>query len=349
MTPQSNLSAMIAVFICIVTSLSLPPAHADNSSIETYDSSSGGGMINRAPLISSKIAPSDLDSISSSISNISESLNEILNEPVVDDVPDEVTAETDNMETELTPLVALPAGTAPDSEMPKNTDIVEPDISVTKPQIAAVEQVTPVQSSATETTAPAVASVQLTIKNDSDKSIQHNTIKYLKIDLDGKILADNSENWSCVEDTDKGLIWEIKSDDDTIRDKNNSYSWFEASLTDTTQGVADAGKCKGDINCDTQSYTQAVNAQNYCGYSDWRLPTREEMLSIVNFENTSSSVMINSHYFPDALPSWYWTASSNENHPEHAWYVLFRNGIAINDLKARPKHIRLVRNQTEKG
>ena len=26
-----------------------------------------------------------------------------------------------------------------------------------------------------------------------------------------------------------------------------------------------------------------------------------------------------------------------------AWYVLFRNGIALNDLKERPKHIRLVR------
>ena len=156
-------------------------------------------------------------------------------------------------------------------------------------------------------------------------------------------MGDDSETWSCVEDTNNGLTWEIKSNDGGVHDKNNSYTWFQPSLLEVVRGVANGGQCKGDSDCDTESYVQTMNKKNYCGYSDWRLPTREEMLSIVSFESAASKVTINIDYFPDALPSWYWTASSNENHPDHAWYVLFRNGIALNDLKERAKHVRLVR------
>ncbi|MDH5387681.1 MAG: DUF1566 domain-containing protein [Gammaproteobacteria bacterium] len=169
------------------------------------------------------------------------------------------------------------------------------------------------------------------------------TNKFIKKGIDGKTLTNNSATWSCVEDINNGLIWEVKSKDSGMHDKNNSYTWLQPSSTEISQGVADGGKCKGDTDCDTLSYVQAINEQNYCGYSDWRLPTREEMLSIVSYKSADSMATINNDYFPETLPSWYWTASSNEEHAEHAWYVLFRNGIALNDLKGRAKHIRLVR------
>ena len=184
-----------------------------------------------------------------------------------------------------------------------------------------------------------------TLKSQPKKSLaqtkKQNT--YLKKSIEGKTLSNDTETWSCIEDTNNGLTWEIKSSDNGVRDKNNSYSWYQPSLLEGAQGAADEGKCKGSSDCDTQSYIQTMNKKNYCGYSDWRLPSREEMLSIVSFENAASKVTINTNYFPDTLPSWYWTASSNKAHPEHAWYVLFRNGIALNDLKERAKHIRLVR------
>ena len=177
----------------------------------------------------------------------------------------------------------------------------------------------------------------------TEKHKNTRTNKFIKKGIDGKTLTNDSETWSCVEDTDNGLIWEVKSNDGGVHDKNNSYTWLQPSSTEIPQGVADGGKCKGDTDCDTLSYVQAVNKQNYCGYSDWRLPTREEMLSIVSFESAASTVTINKNYFPETLPSWYWTATPNEKHSEHAWYVLFRNGIALNDLKGRAKHLRLVR------
>ena len=86
-----------------------------------------------------------------------------------------------------------------------------------------------------------------------------------------------------------------------------------------------------------------MNKQNYCGYNDWQLPTREQMQSLVNLRNGNDKVKINKQYFPNTLPSWYWTSSEAGNNDKLAWYVLFRNGFALSDLKERPKHIRLVR------
>ncbi len=174
---------------------------------------------------------------------------------------------------------------------------------------------------------------------------------YLKLDSYGNALPDDSQSWVCVKDSHTGLVWEVKTDDGGLHDKNNLFSWYQPTLSGVLQGVADKGRCGGKINCDAQTYVKALNDESYCGYSDWRLPTREEMLSVVSFANAdgANSVLMNGDYFPQALPSWYWTATSNENHPEYAWYVLFRNGVVVSDRKARPKHLRLVRSDSANG
>lgn len=306
----------VEVVVCTLC-LASPLAYSETAAAGTDSALSGAdsGMINRTPLISSAIAPDNLDSLSTSIGSISASLSEILAEP-----EEQITATT---EADDSVLSARPLVPQPEAVAVVKIETNRPETTTTKPPAAP-------KKTAAETKKPS-------------------TNRYLKLGADGKPLPDDAAIWACVQDSDNGLIWEVKSSDGSLHDKNNSYSWFQPASNEAFQGVANGGQCKGNAGCDTQSYAQAVNARSYCGYSDWRLPTREEMLSIVNFEKISSTVLINRDYFPETLPSWYWTASTNENHPEHAWYVLFRNGIAINDLKARPKHIRLVRNQTDKG
>jgi hypothetical protein len=165
---------------------------------------------------------------------------------------------------------------------------------------------------------------------------------YKKYDSNGVLLKDNTPQWTCVYDMYNGLMWETNSADDVMRYSKNLYSWFDPQ-SKSFQGVADGGRCKGDSDCDTASYVQAMNKQNYCGHNDWRLPTREQMQTLVYLDNGNENVKINKQYFPQTMPSWYWTSSENSNRDELAWYVLFRNGSALNDLKERPKHIRLVR------
>ena len=165
---------------------------------------------------------------------------------------------------------------------------------------------------------------------------------YIKYDINGNEVADSRQQWSCVHDTRNGLIWEVKSREDSMRRPDNLYSWFDPD-NKHLKGAADGGRCKGGIDCDTSAYVQAMNERNYCGYNDWKLPTKEELQTIINLENSSDGVTVNKQYFPETLPSWYWTSSENSQREELAWYVLFRNGHALSDLKERPKHIRIVR------
>ena len=165
---------------------------------------------------------------------------------------------------------------------------------------------------------------------------------YIKHDTKGNSLEDNTEQWTCVHDTNTGLMWEVKSEDDAMRNSSNLYSWYNPERK-ALQGEADGGRCKGDADCDTHSYIQKMNKQNYCGHNDWHLPTREQMQTLVDFEGADIKTKINKRYFPQTMPSWYWTSSEHNKKNDFAWYVLFRNGHALSDLKERPKHIRLVR------
>ena len=193
-----------------------------------------------------------------------------------------------------------------------------------------------------------VLPVQETHSDDADKiiAVTETIPVYNKHDIDGKLLQHDTEKWTCIHDTENGLMWEVKSKDDDMRNSNNLYSWFKSN-EQIANGIADGGRCQGNIACDTSAYVQAMNKQNFCGHNDWQLPTREQMQTLVYLKNNEEPVKINQKYFPETVASWYWTASENNDNNDFAWYVLFRNGVALNDLKERPKHIRLVRDHTQ--
>ncbi|MBF0231007.1 MAG: DUF1566 domain-containing protein [Desulfamplus sp.] len=110
-------------------------------------------------------------------------------------------------------------------------------------------------------------------------------------------LVDNNEDegvGNCELD-ENGLMWEIKSNDPrNFRYIQNTYSWY---IKDSRIKGYQRESCD-EVNqgyCDTQQYIDAVNEMGLCGYSDWRLPTRNETLSRVKVERVS--------YF-DFIESW---------------------------------------------
>ncbi len=172
---------------------------------------------------------------------------------------------------------------------------------------------------------------------------------YIKLGQGGNILPDDATDWVCVQDRATGLIWEVKTDDNSTRDRDNFFTWYEPAA-DRNHGMAGArndGRCKGGAACDTLGYAQAINQKRLCGFNDWRLPTKGELLSLVqdNDGSTETKAKIAAKYFPRTAASWYWTASSNPHKPDYAWFVLFGNGQALNALKRHPKHVRLVRSR----
>ena len=241
--------------------------------------------------------------------------------------------------------------------------IVEPPVSITvapaskpesKPSKAVVTQ--PSAPARIKKQPPKTAVVAATsqpekpkpaIKKETRVTQSNKGSGYIKLGQGGNILPDDATDWVCVQDRATGLIWEVKTDDNSTRDRDNFFTWYEPAA-DRNHGMAGAqngGRCKGGAACDTRAYTQAINQRRVCGFSDWRLPTKGELLSLVkdNDGSTETNAKIVAKYFPRTAASWYWTATSNPNKPDYAWFVLFGNGQALNALKRHPKHVRLVR------
>ena len=169
--------------------------------------------------------------------------------------------------------------------------------------------------------------------------------KMVKIDKNGEILTGDATRWDCLHQKSSTLTWEVKTTSG-IRDKTNTYTWTELhpeqnSLVSWFENIQ--GKCTGQARCETSDYVAKINRLKLCNFSDWRLPTKAELESLITMNSAKGEAKIDLRYFPNSQASWYWTADINEDHPEFAWYVLFKNGISLSDKKDNPKHIRLIR------
>lgn len=124
---------------------------------------------------------------------------------------------------------------------------------------------------------------------------------YTKIGANGETLPVVAENWSAVLDNVTGLMWEMKTDDGGLHDKDNTYTWYEpVNLNGGSAGTQNGGTCP-EGNCDTYSFVRAVNAgAGYCGKKDWRMPTRMELHSIVNH---GTNPIIDTRFFPNTQAS----------------------------------------------
>ena len=171
---------------------------------------------------------------------------------------------------------------------------------------------------------------------------------FTKMDANGNDLPASATSWACVRDNVTGLIWEVKTDDGGLRDKDNTYTWYnsDGSTNGGGAGTQNGGTCAGGINCDTYSYVQAVNSQGLCGYSDWRLPWDGELNSIVDYSIPYPGPTIDTDYFPNTIggnSSTFWSATPYANNSGFAIIVLFYDGLGAGNVKSSAYHVRLVR------
>ncbi len=181
---------------------------------------------------------------------------------------------------------------------------------------------------------------------------------FTKISATGKKLAANAAKWSCVLDNHTGLMWEVKTNDGGLRDRNNTYRWYNS---DSSTNGGDEGFIDDKKN-NTQAFTHAVNRRRLCGFNNWRLPSKQELLSIVNYGKVNPA--IDSTYFPNtstgskdtkngywsSTPKTYyddgkgcWLFCSGGHYVYDAWLVKFSNGADYNVTKFHSGYVRLVR------
>ncbi len=171
--------------------------------------------------------------------------------------------------------------------------------------------------------------------------------KYVALDADGNQLT-AGESGPCVLDQFTGLIWEVKTDTPGLHDRSNTYTWFspdeDASGELDYRGKPDGGSCTGS-QCDTFALVQAVNETGYCGFNDWRVPSRDELGSISDPRKTRTPPSINTKYFPLTQPGEYWSANDYQFHWNTAWLWNFGNGLDRVEWKESPRFVRLVRGE----
>ena len=163
---------------------------------------------------------------------------------------------------------------------------------------------------------------------------------FLKMSGDGEIISLKSPEWSCVLDEKNSLVWEVKSEVEGIQFSQNTYTWFDGE-TGRDNGTF-SKNCYWGKNCNTKSFIEDINKAKLCSYSDWRLPTRDELKSIVDYYG-DSEILIDFNFFPNTQMDTYWTSNSAKDSPYLAYEIPFFFGGSIVRDKTIDTFIRLVR------
>ncbi|MDU9048465.1 MAG: DUF1566 domain-containing protein [Candidatus Electrothrix sp. Rat3] len=135
-----------------------------------------------------------------------------------------------------------------------------------------------------------------------------------------------------ITDTKTGLMWkrcaEGLSGDNCEDGKVESYQWNDAM--------------------------QRFKDVEYAGYADWRLPTINELKTLVYCSKGKEKYddyckdgyetpTINQQAFPNTEATWFWSGSPSTVNSDGAWYVRFNFGVSSADSRNYHYAVRLVR------
>jgi hypothetical protein len=116
--------------------------------------------------------------------------------------------------------------------------------------------------------------------------------------------------------------------DGTVRDNETGLVWQQTVDTTTVSQTAAISYC---------------DAMTLAGRSDWRLPSVLELRSIVD-ETRPSPPSIDVTFFPDAPPTYFWSATPVASSALAGWSVAFDHGYASDGgLATNAYHVRCVR------
>ena len=138
----------------------------------------------------------------------------------------------------------------------------------------------------------------------------------------------------------------IDNKDGTVSHKKTNLMWKVTSEGQTWEDGKVKGRCIDLSWKDVLNRIIEVNSggigENY-GYSDWRVPTIEELKSIT--EKAAMDPAINLAIFPETPSVSFWSSTPKSGHFEYAWVLYFYNGYDYYYyVTDKTYFVRLVRN-----
>ena len=177
-----------------------------------------------------------------------------------------------------------------------------------------------------------------------DANYTINPMSYTKLDATGNALPDSATSWTMVKDNVAGLIWEMKTNEDGVKnytdphDADNTYTWYDSNPATNGGNAGTPGN-----GTDTEDFIKALNDAKYGGFNDWRLPTIKELACIVNYNIPYPGPTINTGYFHNTDASGYWSSTTYASYTYDAWCVALGLGHDFTSYKHFSYYVRAVR------
>jgi len=130
---------------------------------------------------------------------------------------------------------------------------------------------------------------------------------------------------------------------DIVTDNTTGLQWQddEAAKTVKKQWITTE-----NYNAGNYSDTSGNTATTYCsnlvlgGYSDWRLPTRAELVSLGDYGRVNPAI---DPIFQNVASYYYWSSTTNAGSSDDTWTVYFNNGRQRSYSKYNNNYVRCVR------
>ena len=102
----------------------------------------------------------------------------------------------------------------------------------------------------------------------------------------------------------------FETHDDIVLDRLTDLSWTRcANLAEFPLAWQEA-----------LDFVADMNKRETFGFSDWRMPNRRELRSLMSYQ-TRKPALPEEHPYTQVFLGWYWTSTSAAISPAHAWYV----------------------------
>jgi hypothetical protein len=151
----------------------------------------------------------------------------------------------------------------------------------------------------------------------------------------------------------------LDNQDGTVTDVETGLQWSRCALGQNWQnGLAHGEAQRYPWDRALEAVGQLNRQGGYAGYHNWRMPSKEELLTLVYCSNgrfrtwnhvgdgcreRDKRPTIYQPAFPNT-PCWaFWSASTYVSNPGYAWYVSFKHGLVDRISKSYAYHVRLVR------